>query len=294
MSAIDAYLRELEGALRVRGRTRRRFLRECRDHLLDAAAERGQAEAVRAFGPAADIAAELDGAVATRRGLRSTVVTVAAVSATAISTLALIHSSSPGTDAPALWAIAFFVAAQVAGVAGALGAVQALAARRAAMPPADVALLARRNTCALVAAGATLFSAGAALPGHGSAMVLLAGPALLCVALVSVLRARSLARRIGGSGPSPIRSPLADLAALTRLRIPPVDAARLLPIVTCLAAAAAFARDRAEHATVGGALATASIEAAAVVACFAALGPRLGLWRRASSVDTSSWNKPAK
>jgi len=32
------YLAELDDALRVRGRARRRFLRECADHLADAAA----------------------------------------------------------------------------------------------------------------------------------------------------------------------------------------------------------------------------------------------------------------
>ena len=37
-------------------------------------------------------------------------------------------------------------------------------------------------------------------PGQGSAALLLAGPALVCVALVSVLRARSLARRLDRLG----------------------------------------------------------------------------------------------
>jgi hypothetical protein len=35
-----------------------------------------------------------------------------------------------------------------------------------------------------------------------------------------------------------------------------------------------------EHGTVGEAFAFAGIEAMAVVACFFALGPALGLWRR--------------
>src|SRR5204862_2171712 len=105
---------ELGGALHVRGAARRRFLRECRDHLADAAVERGEHEAVRAFGPASEIAAGFDAEVAARRGVRSTFATVAAVLATGGSTLALIHAASTNTTAPAWWSIAFFVAAQVA------------------------------------------------------------------------------------------------------------------------------------------------------------------------------------
>jgi hypothetical protein len=53
-----------------------------------------------------------------------------------------------------------------------------------------------------------------------------------------------------------------------------------LLVTTGLAATGAFLRDRAEHVTVGGAFLMAGVEAAAVVACFLALGPALGLWRR--------------
>jgi hypothetical protein len=280
LSAIDQYMNELGAALHVRGGARRRFLRECRDHLADAGAEHGEAEAVRAFGPAKEIAAAFDAEVAARRGLRSTFATAAAVLATGGSTLALIHAASAGSRAPTAWAIAFFVAAQVAAVAGGLALVQALVVRRSAMPPAEVALLARRNACALLAAGVTIFSAGAAVPGKGSAALILAGPVLVCVAMVAVLRARSLARRLDGSGAVAARPPLEDLRRLVRLPVPALDARRLLLITTCAAAAAAFVRDRGEHATVGGALVTAGVEGTAVVACFVVLGPALGLWRR--------------
>jgi hypothetical protein len=109
---------------------------------------------------------------------------------------------------------------------------------------------------------------------------LLAGPALVCAAAVAVLRARRLARRLDGAGERTVRPPLADLAALTGYAMPALDAARLLLLTTCLAAAAAFVRDRAEHASPGQAVVTSGIEATAVVACFVALGPLLGLWRR--------------
>src|SRR5436853_7319792 len=168
MSAIDAYLAELSAALHVRGSARRRFLRECRDHLIDAASERGPEQAVRAFGQPSEIAAEFDAEVASARGLRSTLASAAAVLATGGSTLALIHAA-PHAQA-ATWAVVvFFVAAQLAAVAGGLALIQALVLRRSTMAPADLALLSRRNACALVAAGLTMFSAGAAVPGRGSA-----------------------------------------------------------------------------------------------------------------------------
>ena len=277
---VDQYVIELGGALRVRGAARRRFLRECRDHLADAAAERGADEAVRAFGPATEVAAAFDAEVAARRGVRSTFVTVAGVLATGGSTLALIHAASAGATAAVVWAVAFFVAAQVAGVAAGLALLQALVLRRSAMAPAQIVLLARRNGCALVAAGVTMFSAGAALPGQGSAVLLLAGPALVCIALVAVLRARSLARQLDRSGTLALRPPLTDLRRLVPVPVASLDSRRLLLLTTCVAAAAAFLRDRVEQGTVSEALVTAGIEGIAVVGCFLVLGPALGLWRR--------------
>ena len=273
--AVDEYLVELGSALRVRGTVRRRFLRECHDHLVDAAAAQGEQEAVRGFGPPGEIAAAFGREVAARRGVRSTFAAAVGVLATGASTLALIHASSANSTAPAAWATAFFVAAQLAGLTVGLALVQALVMRRSSMPPADVLLLARRNGCALLAAGATIFSAGAALPGRGSAVLLLAGPALVCGAMVSVLRARSLARRLDCSGGLAVRPPLEDLGRLTRLPLPSLDASRLLLVTTCVAATAAFVRDRAEHATLSQASVTAGIEATAVVACFILLGPAL-------------------
>jgi hypothetical protein len=64
VSAVERYLAELGAALHVRGGERRRFLRECGDHLADAAAERGEEAAVRAFGPPPEIAAAFDAEVA--------------------------------------------------------------------------------------------------------------------------------------------------------------------------------------------------------------------------------------
>jgi len=221
VTPVEAYLAELEAALDVRSRVRRRFLRECRDHLADAAAARGGQAAVCAFGPPADVAGAFDAEVAARRGVDATAAAVLAVLATGGSTLALIHAAAPHAVAPAGWTITFFVAAQVAAVAAALTLLQALVLRRDRMSAPALLLLARRNALALVAAGVTMFAAGAALPGRGSAALLLAGPLLGCVALGAVLRARSLAgdstprgsrrstRRSSisdGSSPSPSRT----------------------------------------------------------------------------------------
>lgn len=283
MTPIEPYLAEVGAALRVRGAARRRFLRECRDHLTDAAAEVGEQAAVRAFGPAAEIARAFDAEVAAHRGVRSTLATVAGVLAVGGSTLALIPSASPAGHAPVFWAIAFFVAAQLAGVTAALALLQALVLRRSAMPPADVLLLARRNAFALVSAAVTMLAAGGAAAGQGSTVLLLAGPALACAAAVSVIRARSLAWRLQGATAPAVRPPLTDAMRLGGLRLPPVDARLLLLATTCAAAAAAFVRDRSEHATIGQACATGAIEAIAVVTCYLVLGPALGLWRRTAN-----------
>ena len=125
-----------------------------------------------------------------------------------------------------------------------------------------------------------MFSAGAALPGHGSAVLLLAGPVLVGIALVAVLRARSLAPQLDRAAAPAVRPPLKDLGRLVRLPVASVDSRRLLLFTTCVAAAAAFLRDRIERGTVSEAFATAGIEAMAVVVCFLVLGPALGLFRR--------------
>jgi uncharacterized membrane protein len=280
VSAVDVYLRELGAVLHVRGRARRRFLQECREHLAESALERGEHAAVDAFGSPVEIAAAFDAEVAGRRAVHATFATAVGVLATGASTLALIHAAAANATAPAGWAIAFFVAAQLAGVAAGLALVQALVLRRSVMPAAQSALLARRNGYALVAAAVTMFSAGAAMPGHGSPVLLLAGPALAGIALIAVLRARSLARKLDGAGALVVRSPLKDLGQLTRLPLAAIDIRAALAATTCLAAVAAFLRDRGEQASVSQAMFTAGIEGLAVVGCFVIFGPPLGLWRR--------------
>jgi len=280
-TAIERYLGEVDKALNVRGVSRRRFLKEIRDHLIDASAERGSGRAIRDFGRPQEIAAAFDAEIAIQRGTRSTVATTIGVLTTGGSTLFLINASSAGASAPTGWAIVFFLSAQFAAVAVTLALIQTFVAHRTQMTPADAALLARRNTCALAAAGIAMFSAGAALPGQGSAGFLLAGPALAAVAGILVLRARSFARKLDGSRTRAIRPPLNDLATFIPLPLTSVDAYRFYFFTICIAAVAAFVWDRGEQATIAQALVIAGVEAASIAGCFALLGRTLGLSHRA-------------
>lgn len=290
MNEIDGYLAALAAELRTKGAARRRILEECAGHLADAAVDDGAAAAVARFGPAEEVAAAFDAETATRRGLRATALSAAGVAATGLSTLVLIHAASPGATGPAAPAVVFFVCAQVAAVAGASAVVQALAHRHETLSPPSLALLARRNAVALVAAGATMLAAGAALPGHGSAPALLAGPVLLLGAFAAATRARRLARHLPGGRARIALSPLDDVLGdvlgdtggfpvrWARATIDPVrHPMRACAVVAAIAAAGALWRDLGEGATLGGAAGVGLVELAAVVACFAALGPALGL-----------------
>lgn len=278
MSGIDEYLHQLQRLLHVRGRSRRRLITECRDHLQDASEQYGPEEALHRFGAAQEVAASMNTDVAGHRAQRDTVATILCVVAVGGSTLALLNASDVGAIAPVGWAIIFFAAAQVAGVCTALAALQAAVLRRRAVPTAeDVTLLCRRNGCALLAAPITLFAAGAAVPGKGSAMLLLAGPVLAAIAGLNVLRTRSIIRGLPAVPRQPSRSPLMDLSALAGLSIPNVRPAKLLLPTVLLASAAAFVWDHQDHGTFASALTTASIQAVLVVLGFLLLGPTLGL-----------------
>lgn len=277
MSAVEEYLRELDGQLRVRGRARRRLLAECRDHLQDASAVHGEREAVDRFGAAAELAASFDAEIAARRANRATIACLGAVLALAGSTLALLHAADANASGTVLWAVVFFGSAQAAGVSALLAALQAAASRNRPTTPSDVALLCRRNAYALGFAALTLVSAGGAVPGHASAAVLLAGPAAAAVAGLLVLRARALARHRDSSGERVLRSPVADLTAVLRLPGADVSPARLLVPSTAIMAIGAFFWGRGEQGTVGTALTAAAIEAALIIVGFVAFGPALGL-----------------
>lgn len=281
MSAIDDYLNQLQRLLHVRGPLRRRLLTECRDHLHDAAGECGPEEAVRRFGAPEEIAASLNTEVAARRAQRATVASVLGVLAVGGSTLVLLHASDTVATAPVGWAIAFFAAAQVAAACVALASLQAFALRRQHTTAQDVALLCRRNTYALLAAGITMFAAGAAVPGRGSAVLLLAGPILAAVAGLIVGGTRAIVRGLPTSRQPLVRSPLTDLGTALRASVPEVRANRLLIPTIIVASATAFAWDNADHGSFTSALIGAGIQALLVVLGFLLLGPPLGLRARA-------------
>ena len=213
---------------------------------------------------------------ARRRAIQAAWATAVGVVATGASTLVLIHAADPAVHAPALWAVVFFAGAQVAALCTVLAVLQAIRMRRRAADTdaADIALLCRRCAVAFVAAGVTMFAAGAAVAGQASALALLSGPALACVGAVMTVRAWAAARRLGGAHPWAQRSPLADVAALTGRRLPPVGPAT----IAMVAAVAAFVRDRGEAgATTVGSLGVAAVEAALVVGAYLALRGPLGL-----------------
>lgn len=284
MRAVDDYLDQLQRLLHVRGRLRRRLLSECRDHPQDASEQYGPEEAVRRFGTAQEIAASMNIDIAAHRAQRATIATILGVLGAGGSTLALLHASDAGARAPVGWAIVFFTAAQVAAVCLGLGALQAVALRRRATPTAqDVALLCRRNGCALLAAATTLFAAGGAVPGQGSVMLLLAGPLVAAVAALTVLRTRFIIRGLPGVRRPLVCSPVMDLSTLTGLTLPDFRPAKLLLPTVVVASAAAFVWDHQEQGTFNSALTTAGIQAVLVVLGFLLLGPTLGLrpqWHR--------------
>jgi hypothetical protein len=283
MTSGDDFLHELEASLHVRGRPRRRLLVECRDHLAESGDAYGPEEAVRRFGSAADLARAFDLEVATGRSLRATAASVIGVVGVGISALVMVNAVDPRLSAPVAWAIIFFGCAQVSAISLVLAVVRAAVLRGDPGTPADVALLSRRNGVALAFAFLTLFAVGAALPGRSSAWLVLAGPVLAAGAAVSVMRSWSLAKKLDQHRVGVVRPPLADFAAVVRRLVEvPAPVRRVSPVATLvvavgLAMCAAFTWDRFDHGTVAASAMAAGIEAALVIAGFAALGRPLGL-----------------
>jgi len=290
MTAVEQHLRELDGALHVRGRARRRLLAECRDHLVDASAVHGDGEAVRRFGAAAELASAFDTEIAVRRAMRATIATIVGVLAVGASTVALLNATDPHASAVVAWAVFFFACAQTSAVSALLAALRAAGMRNRPATPADVALLCRRNGSALTFALMALFAAGAAVPGHGSAMRMLLGPAVAALATLLVLRTRSLARQLDAYSHRTFRAPWSDLRAVAHLpvgTIRPIDiSSSSVLLVVAAAAAAAFAWDHLDQGNIASSLTAAAIEAALTILGFLLLGPTLGL--RSARTDRHS------
>ncbi len=283
MTAVDRFLGELEAALHVRGRVRRRLVAECRDHLCESGAVCGPEEAVRRFGTATDLARAYEKEVAARRTIRATAVTVAGVLAVGASVLMMVHAADPRASAPLVWAVVFFGAAQTSAAALVLAVLRAAAMRGEVSTPADVALLCRRNATALGFALLTMFAVGAALPGHTAAWKVLAGPVMALVAAASVAHARSLAHQMEPRPGRIVRAPWVDAALLANRFVPVpgfvwrLPAAAVLVPTVLAAMVAAFAWDLLDYGTVAGSGGAAGVEAALTIAGFMLLGHSLGL-----------------
>ncbi len=222
--------------------------------------------------------------------MRATLTTVIGVGAVAASTVAMLQQTDPHAPRQLGWAIAFFAFAQVSGVCLGLAVLLASALRYRNPTPGEVAVLGRRNAFALGFSLMTQFAAAAAVPGRAPAWVVLGGPAIALVALVVVVRAYALARRVDRKDVLSSCAPLSDVVTL--LRRSDADVAStwksqvaVLSVTTALAGAAAFAWDQLDQGTGASSRATAGIECVFVLAGFALLGPVLGLWtvRRAGA-----------
>ncbi|GAB4001889.1 HAAS signaling domain-containing protein [Nocardioides ultimimeridianus] len=259
--SVDAYLRELSAALRVRGRARRRVLAECRDHLEESALVHGEEGAAARFGPAAELAAAFDAEVAVRRARVATPATLLGVTAIGASTLVLIHSADPGVSGVPVWAAVFFLAAQGSAATAGLALLTTIAGRRAPATSSYAARLRRCHLAALALALLTMLAAGAAVPGRAPAAELLAGPVVALVAVALALRTRRLTR---GAAPAPA------------IRVP----APLLVATALLAGAAATTWDHLDHGSIASSATAGAVEMAAALAGLLVLGPALGVRRR--------------
>jgi hypothetical protein len=290
---IDRYLDSLSAELRVPRRVRLRIVAETRDHLHESvAAGRGEAEAVAAFGDSSELAArfheELASASAKRAGTRTALLMAAFLIACAAAVL------GSGNNFP--FGIVVFLGGQLAVVAAALGVGRT---RRYgdSVPASRLADMYRAN--GLAVACVTVVSLAELLDAGSSTALAIGSAVLLAASLVvgaSVTRSRARARMVPAEAPAD--DALDDLLALVR-RLPASDVVvrtvrstlRDHPWRFCLAFAAACGLALAAQHNIaeGGVpvawrpllagLVIASIEAAAVIACFAAFGRFLGIRR---------------
>lgn len=283
MNPIEEYLSDLASALRVRGPRRRRFLAECRDHLTDASQTHGPEEAVRRFGPVADLMRGFEEEVAVRRGRGATVLSAAGVLGAGASTLMMVNAADVGATAPLAWAVVFFASAQTAAVATFLALIRVIAMRHESATASDVLLLCRRSWIALGSALVTMFAAGAGVTGKTDAWRVLIGPAMIALASIALVSVGRLARRHEHRRARLVRPPLVDLAGIAHLSDilgsnwiarPSV----ILGPTVVAAAAAAFWWNHLDHGSAAGSSAAAGIEATCALAGFLLLGPSLGLF----------------
>ena len=300
---IDRALGELAAGLAhdgVPGHVGRRVRAEARDHLEEAAAQVGDEEAVRAFGPPRELARLVAAEVATtetRAAALATFTTLAVAGVVyAFLFLTLPHAGSPdafGGSVPGLGVVALLgivFAPQVAFVSGCLSLLRVVRTRRrGALPAAELRVQRWRTGVALGAGLATLASLAAAaldfrhdLAAWWVAAALAASAALvLALGAVAVTISRSARPRAleGGSADDVFDdlAPVLELPPLRRLELPS-HPWRFALLVGAVAAAAVALAGIAGRDPLDG-LVRAAAELVSVLGCFAVLGRPLGLRR---------------
>jgi uncharacterized membrane protein len=304
---ISRYLESLSAELRVPRRVRTRILAEARDHIEEAvAAGTSEREAVEAFGDPRDVAARFHEGLASSSAHRASAQTALLIVLFAIAMT--VAAFGPWNAFPA--GIVVFIGAQLAAVAGAIAFVRWLRYRASTVVPvARLADIYRADALtvgviALVAIAEVVNGIGASRPG-----LTVIGAVLLAAALAVGVRVRTaIARAQVVPAVATSEDALDDFIAVASRYVPRlVSAAGRVPAVPrrldlrrnpwsfCVVFAVACGIGLAlwhgiveasgplelpnlARAALAG-LVIASIEAAAVVACFAAFGRLLGIRR---------------
>ena len=285
---IATYLDALSAELRVPRRARARILAETRDHLLEAV-DAGQTEqdAVAAFGEPREVAARFHEQLASSSARRATGLTLALAITFGVALLAAFGSSNSFP-----FGVIVFIGGQLAAVTGALALVRWLRYRSAPAVPTE--RLADLYRTGFVTVGAVAV-VGLAETVNGLPIV---GGLMLAAALAVGLRVRGAAARARVLPQAPSNEDVVDdvVAVLPQL----ASVVKWMPLRRdpwrfCLAFAVACGvalaiwhgvveasgpLDLANFArALLAALVIASIEATAVIACFAAFARPLGIRR---------------
>jgi hypothetical protein len=302
---IDGVLAELGAALDhdgVYGAARRRVLAEARDHLLEASAEVGQAEAVRAFGSPRELAGLVAAELATTATRTAALATFAVlgvagfVYAALFLTLPLAGSPDAfGGSVPGLGIVAFIgivFAPQVAFVSGCLALIRVVRLRRRGALGGVELRVQRWRTAVALGGGLVTFAALALVAvdfRHDLARWWVLGALAAGTVFVPVLgglaltTARSAHPRALAAGAADDLfddlAPVLAFSALKRLELPS-HPWRFAVLVAAVAAAPVALGGAVDSDPFDGLL-RAAMEIAAVLGCFALFSRPLGLVRRA-------------
>jgi hypothetical protein len=301
-TATERYLAALERDLAVPARYRRRVLGEAADHLAEAAgvlaaagrpAGEAEAEALRRFGPAGRFAADVNAGWASASARRAPAfgfVAGVAVFAAALVGIPPVPAHGAGSALVAVFSTVAFLALQLGVVAGGVALLRVLARRSApVLSPADRALVwqAARLCVGSTAVSAAAFLAVAAehvlrsgsSPGRaaGAALGMLTALTLASSALRRHLPNDAAAESIDEAAGPPV--PVAAIERLAAVGERCIRAIRSRPGPTICLVALVSAWGSYAHAetTRPGSLATAAVEAAAVVLFAHLFGPVLEL-----------------